>query len=69
MNDFTKEELVYLLKAWSRGNPIYCNPDLVNDIYIKIQSMIENYCDHEPSDKYPNDFKWQICSKCGRDYK
>lgn len=35
----------------------------------KIQSMIDNYCEHEPSDKYPNEFKWQLCAKCRQDYK
>lgn len=36
---------------------------------IPIQEVIKPSCDHEPSDKYPNKFKWQLCHKCGEDYK
>lgn len=40
MNDFTKEELKELL-MWS-NHLAGCNPSLLN----KIQSMIDNYCEH-----------------------
>ena len=59
MNDFTKEELEYI-KYW-------CQVDF--KIKNKIQAMIDSYCEHEPSDKYPNGFKWQLCVKCGKEYK
>lgn len=63
MNEFTKEELQQI----SEGLKADCtyNSTLLN----KIQSMIINYCEHTPSDKYPNQFKWRLCSKCGEQYK
>lgn len=63
MNDFTKEELEdidFALLTVYLGN---------SALRKKIQFMIENYCDHESSDKYPNEFKWQLCCKCGKDFK
>jgi len=50
MNDFTKEELQGILEALQI---IDKNPFIRPDIYwpdslpIKIQSMIDNYCEHE----------------------
>jgi hypothetical protein len=65
MNDFTKEELEDLL-VWS---DIYTefrtcwttkfHMPLIN----KIQSMIDNYCDHE---KYQTEFIFKsVCCNCG----
>ncbi len=72
MNNFTKEQLLYIEKAlhWyiqSDDNP----RDDYQCLFVskKIQSMIDNYCEHEPADKYPNIFKWQLCAKCGEEYK
>lgn len=46
MNDFTKEELQILMYGIHR-----CvdenNQHIYAPLYIKIQSMIDNYCDHE----------------------
>jgi hypothetical protein len=42
MNYFTKEELEYLFRTF-----VLTNADMFeNDLECKIQSMIENYCDH-----------------------
>ena len=41
MNDFTKEELSKLRDAWV--NYDYCDDELES----KIQSLIDNYCEHE----------------------
>lgn len=48
MNDFTKEELQYMAEAidmWFKG----CDGELPEKIYLKLQSMIDNYkkpCNH-----------------------
>lgn len=57
MNDFTKEELQYFFEridtAWKYER----------DLYKKVKSMIENYCEHEPH----GDFHVCVdkCKKCG----
>ncbi len=64
MNDFTKEELEKLLFSIKHGTPWGEEP-----IAIKIQSMIDSYCEHTPSDAHYEQFIWQVCSKCGVQYK
>lgn len=72
MNDFTKEELEGILEGLQI---IDSDPGIRPKIYWKdslkekLQSMIDNYCEHEPSDKYFEIFKWKLCSKCGVEYK
>ena len=62
MNDFTKEELEYIHEAlnslgklgWVKSNILF---------KYKIQSMIDNYCEHTESKtivNYDNDFV-QVC--------
>ena len=57
MNDFTKDELQYFLDridtAWKHER----------DLYKKVKSMIDNYCEHEPH----GDFHVCVdkCKKCG----
>lgn len=55
MNDFTKEELEEII-MWA-AYLVGCNPCLLN----KIQSMIDNYCDHLWSDGSGNLI---FCVKC-----
>jgi hypothetical protein len=64
MNDFTKEELEEILKYVS--HPIWTNS---HNLTSKIQSMIDNYCEHTPSDAHYEQFRWQLCKKCGAQYK
>ena len=59
MNDFTKEELKlmsYIMRCASKSPTHYGIDDYINDesieassykIWEKIQSMIDNYCEHE----------------------
>ena len=50
MNDFTKEELQRLEYALDNFIPTICNDEIENktiDVLIKIQSMIDSYCEHE----------------------
>ncbi len=67
MNDFTKQELHLLfagIQLWMEE--IYPqNEDdrnLRNSLYKKIESMIENYCEHE-SEPMPQEI---CCVKCQR---
>lgn len=57
MNNFTKEELEEIMTAMN-----YWHEDLKTSLHNKIQSMIDNYCDHED---YRKD-EWMICvcNKC-----
>jgi len=62
MNDFTKAEL---LEIYGLLEHHYCNPELCLNpnpkLLIKIQSMIDNYCDHLWDDAASNQF---YCIKC-----
>ena len=50
MNDFTKEELKVIMEMYKNGIPgTYIEG--MGHLIIKIQSMIDNYCEHE-SDGY-----------------
>ena len=70
MNDFTKEELV-MLKNLTRQhvNQFRENSDCI-ELMEKIQSLIDNYCEHESNGEmrlsYPGQWK---CKKCGEFYK
>lgn len=66
MNDFTKEELE-LLKYCALRCKLYDkqSQDLFNDLdqsLIKIQSMIDNYCEHDFG--YKDIGRVEICGKC-----
>lgn len=69
MNEFTKEELQYF--SMLMMDSITKNPDIswLKVTNNKLKSLIVNYCEHEPPDNYPKEFKWQRCHKCGQDYK
>lgn len=47
MNDFTKEELILAYDLIDACIELAREPDFVYDLRDKIQSMIDNYCDHE----------------------
>lgn len=47
MNDFTKEELENLLSTIGNMRIYSGIENRDDDLYIKIQSMIDNYCDHK----------------------
>lgn len=65
MNDFTKEELELIAECvesdfyhtnWSRS--------MYDPLMLKLQSMIENYCDHDG--KIGKDYPGEKCMKCNR---
>lgn len=47
MNHFTKEELTALKQAFDGACKAFSNDKLDEALEIKIQSMIDNYCEHE----------------------
>lgn len=52
MNDFTKEELVWIKDQIDHIlDDQFTDPEWVNDIPAKLQALIDNYCEHE-SDGY-----------------
>ncbi len=59
MNDFTKEELTALLVAFKGDCKAFSNYEFDEALEIKIQSMIDNYCEIliPKMDKY-------CCMKC-----
>lgn len=64
MNDFTKEELYSLLDFVTPEEGFwYKNPDIAYELMDKIQSMIDNYCEHKNKcTNYDNLF----CEDCGK---
>jgi hypothetical protein len=60
MNDFTKEELEEIKYF------IFGNPKSNNDLCLKIQSMIDNYCEHDWVHSY-REKEYELCSKCGEE--
>jgi hypothetical protein len=67
MNDFTKEELKHI-KDMLFG--IKTNFDYEDDVINKIQSMIDNYCEHECNHEWikclygENRIPINICALC-----
>lgn len=63
MNDFTKEELEYLGEIVAS---ISIAGHLIDDdaLQSKIQSMIDNYCEHDY--QYKDIGRVEICGKCER---
>jgi hypothetical protein len=68
MNDFTKEELEEIIEWMYEAeaeHSVHAEKVLEhNPLYRKIQSMIDNYCDHK---KYvENLVTGFVCEKCGK---
>lgn len=59
MNEFTKEELEKLLVAVTETKFAECWP-----MRDKIQSLIDNYCEHEIS--YAGFIEVGMCKHCGK---
>lgn len=74
MNDFTKYELQSLLWAieYVRDRTNNCG-DVMRATKLKIQSMIDNYCEHEYENDFGKDSRPRFqkalnpkCKKCGK---
>ena len=65
MNEFTKEELLWLKHEVGVNIESFPNIHIACDIYRKLKSMIDNYCEHSESE--PNhDYDVEQCNKCGK---
>ena len=63
MNDFTKEELQLL--AESIPYLLHMQTKARTDLLMKIDTMIDNYCEH--SESHANhDYEVEQCKKCGK---
>ena len=64
MNNFTKEELEYIMHLWHVCNSYHSSPS--QDFKDKLQSMIDNYCEHcwTSVGNHP----WLHCIKCKRNF-
>ncbi len=71
MSDFTKDELEELKRCcnWVINCKDTHYTTTTYGLPEKIQSMIDNYCEHTPSDAHYEQFRWQLCRKCGVQYK
>jgi hypothetical protein len=47
MNEFTKEELIYLFEAIDSDIECFNEPEIAYDARDKLKSMVDNYCDNE----------------------
>ena len=47
MNDFTKDELKQICQFFNIAIEDFQEPESTYDLRDKIQSMIDNYCEHE----------------------
>ncbi len=61
MNDFTKEELKEILWRLTTKTVIAVG----NDLVPKIQSMIENYCEHKETEMDCDGGISFVCKSCG----
>lgn len=78
MNDFTKEDLERLSGlVWMKINELTVSRmmsnearKILNDLYKKLQSMIDNYCEHEWDNYYSGSINTGIyCNKCCKGLK
>ena len=60
MNDFTKEQLRWLITLCDNNNSGFIKFN--HPLYVKLQSLIDNYCEHEYA--IPNFGILQHCSTC-----
>lgn len=60
INDFTKEELIWLGEEIILSNEQYLQPDIAYIVNDKIKSLIDKYCEHEVC--YTDyDYNHEIC--------
>jgi hypothetical protein len=69
MNDFTKEELEATLNGLEQWVHPECDYTIYCHLRAKIQSMLDNYCEHETDQGgCGGDFRY-LCKKCGEFYR
>lgn len=70
MNDFTKEEMMQIKYDYDLNGNRY-DESFTNEqceaLYEKIQSMIDNYCEHEWAMYISSEGNAVRCTKCNHD--
>ncbi len=66
MNDFTKEELELICQFFNIAIEDFQEPDETYKLRDKIQSMIDNYCEHTWQEIF-NERTYSQCKKCGEE--
>jgi len=66
MNDFTKEELLHIFDSVNTDAKYYGDEHIAHPILKKIQSMIDNYCEHNDVWHKTDADYVPICSKCDK---
>jgi hypothetical protein len=65
MNDFTKKELIALEDAMQHMFALHRPQDGKSPLLDKLQTMIDNYCDHEGTLIANSEVNYILsCSKC-----
>ncbi len=67
MNDFTKEELRLIINTFDNFECDLKTWDIYTPIYMKIQSMFDNYCEHKCFIEGCNGKLFPVC--CVTEYK
>lgn len=65
MNEFTKEELKTIFGHLPIHTPERENSEKYQNIYKKLQSMIDNYCEHSESIMDCDGGITLVCKECG----
>lgn len=62
LNDFTKEELKYLFRKFMLTN----GDDFEHRLEAKLQSLINNYCEHESVRSISDADYVYVCAQCDK---
>ena len=62
MNDFSKQELIFLHETLSHMVQDYHEPDSTYELRDKIKFIMANYCDHHESGEV--EIFVDVCGKC-----
>jgi hypothetical protein len=68
MNDFTKEELERTCQFFNIAIEDFQEPDSTYELRDKVQSMIDNYCEHEFQVKSLAPHFLIMCAKCSKTF-
>lgn len=69
MNELTKEELIWLEETMRFDIQNYKQPEIAVKVHRKIQSMLENYCEHEFKKTLAQSGMYfiEMCHKCNKE--
>lgn len=68
MNDFTKEELIEMRDYCNWEYPSIGHSDFRQNLWLKLQSLINNYCEHKNTEmNCDGGISW-VCTDCGYDF-